>query len=186
MQPITSAGFREPRAASRAALAKGMIFRILSHPESKHHAFLWMLRSAWNAQKEPHVRGLSIRIGCSTGLPGKFARIRKGKREHSGFLFFRFQCPDRAAQGVHSGDDAAPEHRSRARTHIKWRRQEFNHRRRHRGMNESLLQRTVFALGVATLRKIVRILVKKRLAIVADIICESRRHSKSTVHESGC
>jgi hypothetical protein len=38
MQPITSAGFREPRAAGRAELAKGMIFRILLDPESKHHA----------------------------------------------------------------------------------------------------------------------------------------------------
>src|ERR1700676_3468319 len=151
MQPITSAGFREPRAASRATLAKGMIFRILSHPESKHHAFLWMLGGAWNEQKEPHVRGLSIRIGCSTGLPGKLARVRKRKREHLLFLFFRFQRPDRTAQGIHSGNDPAPEHRSRARTHIKWRLQEFNHRRRHRGMNESLLQRTGFTLGVATL-----------------------------------
>src|ERR1700730_15346328 len=146
MQPITSARFREPRAARRAALAKGMIFRILSHPESKHHAFLWMLSRAWNEQKEPYVRGLSIRIGCGTGLSGKVARVRKRKREHSLFPFVRFQGPDRAAQGVHSGNDPAPERRCRARTHIKWRLQQFNHRRRHRGMNESLLQRTVFAL----------------------------------------
>src|SRR5450759_2238052 len=29
------------------------------------------------------------------------------------------------------------------------------------------------------------ILVKKRLSIAADIVCESRRHSKPAVHESG-
>src|ERR1700694_1510478 len=172
MQPITSAGFREPRAASRAALAKGMIFRILSHPESKHHAFLWMLRGAWNEQKEPHVRGLSIRIGCSTGLPGKLARVRKRKREHSLFLFFRFQLPDRVAQGIHSGDDPAPECRCRACTSdIKWSLQEFNHRGGRRGMKEPLLRRTVFALDVAILRTTFAILVKKRLSIAADIVC---------------
>src|ERR1700675_3007558 len=115
MQPITSARFREPGADSRAALAKGMIFRILSHPESKHHALLWMLRRARNEQKEPHVRGLSVRIGRSTSLSGKLARVRKRKREHSLFLFVRFQCPDRAAQGVHSGNDPTPERRCRAR-----------------------------------------------------------------------
>src|SRR5213593_4255688 len=109
MQPVASAGFSKARASGRTALAQRMILRILSHPESKHDAFLWMLRGAWNEQKEPHVGGLSIRIGCSTRLPCDLACFLKGKGERPLFLFFRFQLPDRVAQGIHSGDDPAPE-----------------------------------------------------------------------------
>src|SRR5450759_2587780 len=187
MHPIASAGFSEARDSSRAALAQGMIFRILSHPESKHDAFLRMLRGAWNEQKEPHVGGLSIRIGCSTGLPCDLPCFLKRKCEHPLFLFLRFQLPDRVAQGIQSGDDPAPECRCRAGTSdIKRSLQEFNHRGGRRGMKEPLLRRTVFALDVAILRTTFAILVKKRFSIAADIVCEPWRHSKSTVHESGC
>src|SRR5512143_164371 len=163
-----------------------MIFRILSHPESKHDAFLRMLRCAWNEQEEPNVRGLSIRVGCSAGLSGDLTRFRERKREHSLLLIFRFYLPDRVAQGVHSGNDPAPERRRRAGSQIKWCLQEFSHYRGYRRMNESLLQRTIVTLRVAILRTIFIILVKKRLSSVADVVYESRSHPKSAIHERCC
>src|SRR6266700_2303995 len=185
MHPIASAGFSEARTASRAALAEGMIFGILSHPESKNDALLRVVRGAWNEQDKPHVGGLAIRVGRRTGLARDLACFRKRKCERPPFPFVRFQLPDRVAQGIHSGDDPAPECRCRARTpDIERSLQEFNHRGGCRGMKEPLRRRAVFALDVAILRTTFAILVKKRLSIAADIVGESRRHSKSTVHES--
>src|SRR5713226_610149 len=162
MHPVASAGFGEARASGRATLAKRMIFGILSHPKSQHDAFLRMLRGAWNEQKEPHVRGLSIRIGCGPGLASDLTCLLVGKCERPLFLFFRFQLPDRVAQGIHSGNDPAPQCGCRTRaSQIQWSLQELNHRRGRRGMKEALWRWTIFALDVAILRVTLIIVVKK-------------------------
>src|SRR5258706_10428855 len=129
MPPVATAGFSETNSASRAPLAQGMILGILSHPESKHDTRLRFVRGAWNEQEKPYVGSLAIRIGSSTGFPPDLACFLNRKRERPPFPFFRFQLPDRVAQGIHSGDDPAPECRRRARvSDIKRSLQELDHR----------------------------------------------------------
>src|SRR3989442_1179161 len=171
MHPIVSARLSETWASRGATLAQRMVFRILSHPESQHQAPFRMVRWSWNEQKEPYVGGLAIRIGCRTGLRCDLAGFVKGKRESPPFLFVGFHVPDFAAQRIHSGDDSAPERGRGARTSdINWALQKFDHRRGDRGMNEPLLRRTIFAFGVTLLRATFIIVVKKRLAVLADIV----------------
>src|SRR4030095_11669965 len=100
MKPVSTTRFSETSAAGRAALAQGMVFGILPHPESKHHTRLRIVRRAWNEQEKPHVRGLAVCIGRCTGFPTDLACFLDGKCERPLFPFFRFQLPDRVAQGI--------------------------------------------------------------------------------------